>query len=78
MQAMPTPVASFSLAFKYFDKSGTCNPLLAWMKFQEEFVLRSNHEECSKCLNEFSLARDNVSVCVCVSACVRACVHACM
>ena len=62
-QHTPSPAASFSLGFQYFDKN-KFNPALSFMKFHEEFVLRSNYEECWKYLQEFNNARDNVSVCM--------------
>ncbi len=65
MQATPTPAASFTLAFKYFDKSGGVNPMSSWMMFHEEFLCRSDYEECARALSEFNLARDKVRVCVC-------------
>ncbi|XP_064396222.1 spatacsin-like isoform X6 [Halichondria panicea] len=60
MQATPTPAASFTLAFKYFDKSGGVNPMMSWMRFHEEFLCRSDYEECARTLSEFNLARDKV------------------
>ncbi len=71
MQATPTPAASFTLAFKYFDKSGGVNPMSSWMTFHEEFLCRSDYEECARALSEFNLARDKVRVCGRVCVCGR-------
>lgn len=57
MQSSPSPAAAFSLAFKYFDPN---SPLLKFLLFHEEFVLRRNFDDCRKCLNEFTLAIDKV------------------
>ena len=57
MQHSPNPAAQFSLAFKYFDEN---SPLLSFLRFHEEFVLRSDYEECKKHLQEFRLSLDKV------------------
>ena len=36
------------------------NPLLSFLRFHEEFVLRSNFDECRKHLQEFELSMDKV------------------
>ena len=57
MQHSPSPAAHLSLVFHYFDPN---SPLLSFLKFHEEFVLRNDCEESKKYLNEFRLNMDNV------------------
>ena len=57
MQQSPSPAAHFSLAFHYFDEN---SPLVSFLKFHEEFVLRNDYESCKKYLQEFRLRMDNV------------------
>lgn len=57
MQHSPSPAAHFSLVFHYFDGN---SPLLSFLRFHEEFVLRSDYEESKKYLHEFQLNMDKV------------------
>lgn len=57
MQHSPNPAAHFSLMFHYFDGN---SPLLSFLKFHEEFVLRNDCEESKKYLKEFQLNMDKV------------------
>ncbi len=59
MKHSPSPAAHFSLALHYFDEN---SPLLCFLKFHEEFVLRNNYEECKKHLQEFQVCMDKVCV----------------
>lgn len=57
MQHSPNPAAHFSLVFHYFDGN---SPLLSFLKFHEEFILRNNYKESKKYLQEFHLNMDKV------------------
>lgn len=59
MQHSPSPAAYFALAFHYFDGD---SPLLSFMKFHEEFVLRNDCNESKKYLKEFQLNMDKVII----------------
>ena len=49
-----------SLTFPSPLSSPQNNPLLSFLRFHEEFVLRSNFDECRKHLQEFELSMDKV------------------
>eukprot|EP00731_Ephydatia_muelleri_P024068 Em0016g339a len=50
MQHNPSPAAQFTLAFQYFDEG---NPLAAFIKFYEAFILRFDIDECKQHLRDF-------------------------
>lgn len=60
MQHSPIPAAQFSLVFHYFDGN---SPLLSFLKFHEEFVLRNDFEGSKKHLQDFQLCMDKVCSC---------------
>ena len=57
LQHSPSPASHFSLAFQYFDGN---SPLLSFLRFHEEFVLRNDYEKSKNYLNEFQLSMDKV------------------
>lgn len=61
MQHSPNPAAQFSLVFHYFDGN---SPLLSFLRFHEEFVLRNDYQESKKHLQDFRLRMDKVRTCV--------------
>ena len=58
--ASPLPLPCLSLTFPSPLFSPQNNPLLSFLRFHEEFVLRSNFDECRKHLQEFELSMDKV------------------
>ena len=58
--ASPSAFPCLSLTFPSPLFSPQNNPLLSFLRFHEEFVLRSNFDECRKHLQEFELSMDKV------------------